>query len=80
MRMESLGHEMDKAKREIGLDGGEIAHRRGQYHCINTGLSLGSGSKVFVVSTLLQLHLTHFRRDLGSSRSGAPLRSRRWPL
>lgn len=44
--MESLAHEMDKAKREISLDGVETTHRRGGYHCVSTGLSLGGGSKV----------------------------------
>lgn len=37
---------MDEVKREVGSDDAEISHRRGSYHCVNTGISLGGGSKV----------------------------------
>ena len=64
--MESLGREMEKAKQEIGLDDEPVKHRRGKYHCVNTGLSLGGGCKVCTVPLVLRPLLTKIHRDLAS--------------
>lgn len=55
--MDSLAHAMTKARRKISRDKKGMAHRRGEYHCVGTGLSLGGGSKVRVPSPLSPLCL-----------------------
>ena len=52
VRMQNLESAMDDTRRKIGLDKGGTPHRRGGYHCLNTGLSLGGGSKVRTFATL----------------------------
>jgi hypothetical protein len=39
--MWSLACAMDEAKQQVGLEDQEANHRRGGYHCVNTGLSMG---------------------------------------
>ena len=75
VRMESLAHEMDRAKREIGLDDRETIHRRGGYPCVSTGLSLGGGSTVCTLPHVPQPPLTAFRRNPENSDSATLLRS-----
>jgi hypothetical protein len=43
--MESLGAEMVKARHVFGPTDVEVKHRRGAYYAVNTGISLGGGSK-----------------------------------